>query len=97
LFQAWKDHHGREHDAVLVWKADTATMNPVVDAQVIADAYAADAVSAASEYGAEFRSDLESFVLREVVEACTVPGRHELPRVRQPLRGGHGVRRRAMC
>ena len=54
-------------------------MNPAVDAQLIADAYAADEAAAAAEYGAEFRKDIESFVSREAVEAVVVPGRHELP------------------
>src|SRR5262245_1119461 len=54
-------------------------MNPMVPARVIADAYEADAAVAAAEYGAEFRSDLEAFVSREVVDACTVPGRRSLP------------------
>jgi hypothetical protein len=32
-----------------------------------------------AEYGAEFRTDVEAFVSREVVEAAIVPGRFELP------------------
>jgi hypothetical protein len=36
---------------------------------------------AAAEYGAEFRTDVETFVAREIVEAAVVPGRHELPPV----------------
>jgi len=43
--------------------------------------------AAASEYGRdgtiEFRRDIESFISREVLEACIVPGRHELA----PLQG----------
>ena len=38
----------------------------------------ADPASAAAEYGAEFRTDIESFISREVVESCVVRGRHEL-------------------
>jgi hypothetical protein len=72
-------HYGRDGDPVLVWQADTAAMNPVVDRQIIADAYAADPAAARAEYGAEFRTDVETFLSREVVEACVVPGRHVLP------------------
>jgi hypothetical protein len=78
LWDAYRRHYRQDGD-VLVWQAPTQIMNPVVPARVIADAYAADAAVAAAEYGAEFRSDLEAFVPREVVDACTVPGRRALP------------------
>jgi len=64
---------------VLVWQAPTKTMNPTVPARVIDEAYERDEVAAAAEYGAQFRSDLESYVAREVVDAAIVPDRHELP------------------
>jgi hypothetical protein len=35
--------------------------------------------NAAAEYGAEFRTAVESFVNREVIEQCTVVDRYELP------------------
>jgi hypothetical protein len=54
-------------------------MNPAVPEAVIAGAYAEDEAAASAEYGAEFRRDLEAFVAREALEACVVPGRHELP------------------
>ncbi len=59
----------------------TKVMNPTVPERVIKEAYERDPASAAAEYGAQFRSDVESFVSREAVEACVVPGRHELPPV----------------
>jgi hypothetical protein len=79
LWEAYRQHHGRDGDPVLVWQADTRAMNPRVDPQVIADAYAADEAAAAAEYGAEFRRDIESFVSREAVDACVIPGLRELP------------------
>jgi hypothetical protein len=78
LWDAYRRYYRQDGD-VLVWQAPTQTMNPAVPARVIADAYAADAAVAAAEYGAEFRSDLEAFVSREVVDACTVRGRSSLP------------------
>lgn len=63
----------------LVWRAATKTMNPGFPQATIDAAERADPASAAAEYGAEFRRDLEAFVSREVVESCTVPNRHELP------------------
>ena len=67
LWNAYHKHFGKDDDPVLVWQAPTAAMNPRVDAGVIADAYADDEASAAAEYGAEFRRDIESFVSREAV------------------------------
>jgi hypothetical protein len=52
-------------------------MNPSVPQRVIDDAYEADPASAAAEYGAEFRTDVETFVAREAVEACVALGTRE--------------------
>lgn len=54
-------------------------MNPVVPRKIIDDAYAKDPANAAAEYGAEFRTDIESFVSREAVESCIVWGDVERP------------------
>ena len=45
-------------------------MNPSVSQQVIDAATERDPASAAAEWQAEFRSDIESFINREAVEAC---------------------------
>jgi hypothetical protein len=81
VWDAYRRHHGPGHDGddILVWKASTRTMNPTVPQRVIDDALAEDEAAASAEYGAEFRTDLEAFVPREVVDACTVPGRYSLP------------------
>jgi len=78
LYEAYKNHYGKDGD-VLVWQADTRTMNPTVSQKVIDRAYERDPVSAQAEYGAQFRSDIESFVIREAVEAVVILGRYELP------------------
>jgi len=79
LWRAYEQHYGVDDDAVLVWQASTASMNPTIDPEVIASAYADDPARAAAEYGAEFRRDVESFVSREAITACVVADRHELP------------------
>jgi hypothetical protein len=76
LWNAWRQHFGKD-GPILVWQADTRTMNPTVPRHVIDEAMEADPASAASEYGAAFRTDVESFVSREVVEACVAPGVRE--------------------
>ena len=56
-------------------------MNPTVLQSIIDQAMERDPASAAAEWMAEFRADVESFVAREVVEACVHPGQFELPAV----------------
>ncbi len=79
LYQAFRRHFGKDDARVLVWKADTATMNPRIASAIIAEAYEADPEAARAEYGAEFRDDLADFVTREIVDAVTCWGRTELP------------------
>jgi hypothetical protein len=89
LWKNYKAHFGKDGD-VLVWQADTRTMNPAVPQSFIDAAYAEDDAAASAEYGAQFRSDLERFVSREAVEAVTVVGR-------QVLEPEPGVRYVAFC
>jgi hypothetical protein len=80
LWDAYRKHYGKNSN-ILVWKAATRTMNPSVPQSVIDDAMEKDPSNAAAEYLAEFRSDVETFVSREVVDAATVQGRSLLPRI----------------
>jgi hypothetical protein len=78
LYEAFKKHYGRDDAPVLVWKASTRTMNPSVPQSVIDEAYERDPAAAAAEHGAEFRTDLITFVDPAVVARCVVLGRAEL-------------------
>jgi hypothetical protein len=82
LWNDYRRHFGAEDASTLVWKATTREMNPSVPQSFIDAAYEDDPANAAAEYGGEFRSDIEAFVSREAVEACVVPGRLELPLLR---------------
>lgn len=86
LWNAYQRHYGKDGDPVLVWQADTLSMNPSIDPSIIEQAYEEDEASASAEYGAEFRRDIESFIAREAVDNCVVDGRHELAYI-----GGAGV------
>jgi hypothetical protein len=77
LYDAYRKHFGRDGDPVLVWHAPTRAMNSTVPQAVIDEAMDRDPASAAAEYGAEFRSDIESFVSRDAVEACVAIGIRE--------------------
>jgi hypothetical protein len=79
LYSTFRRHYGKDDARVLVWKASTLEMNPSLDPAIVAEAYEDDPASAASEYGGEFRDDISDFISRELVEACTVHDRLELP------------------
>jgi hypothetical protein len=88
LWEARKRYYAVEGANVLVYQSPTLGMHDSGQLRrVVAEAYERDPASAAAEYGAEFRSDIEGFINPEVVDALVVPGRHELP----PISGVHYV------
>jgi hypothetical protein len=78
LWDAFNGHFGHDDD-VLVWQADTRSMNPTVPQSLIDKAYADDPIAAAAEYGALFRSDIESFLQPEWLDGAVCEGVHEIP------------------
>jgi hypothetical protein len=62
-------------------------MHPTLDPAVVEEALEEDEAAARAEYLAEFRRDIETFVSREVVNACVVSGRVELARAHFPYYG----------
>jgi len=81
LYQAYRQYHGQDGAPVLIWQAETRTMNSTVPQRVIDEATDRDPARGAAEYLAQFRADIENFISREVVDAAVVPGCHELPRL----------------
>jgi hypothetical protein len=79
LWNAYKQWYGDDQAPVLVWHAPTRTMNPTVPQRIIDKALEEDPARGAAEYLAEFRSDIDTFVNRDTVEAAVIPGRRELP------------------
>lgn len=85
LWDAYRRHFNRNDADALVWQADTRTMNPTVPQRIIDEAMSRDQPRALAEYGAQFRSDVESFIAREAVDACVEAGVREhgaLPGIR---------------
>jgi hypothetical protein len=70
LWSAFARHFGKDGDPVLVWQAPTRDMNATVPQSYVDAHLAEDPERAGAEYMAQFRSDLEAFVSREVIEAC---------------------------
>jgi hypothetical protein len=81
MYTAFREHYGKDDSPVLFWKAPSLAMNSRLDPKIVDEAYRCDPIAAAAEYGAEFRSDCESFISREAIETCVMKGRLELPRV----------------
>jgi hypothetical protein len=79
LFDAYRRWYGKETDGALVWRAGTRVMNPTIPERVIERAIERDPVAASAEYSAEFRSDIQGFVSRDVIDSVTSPGCFERP------------------
>jgi hypothetical protein len=68
-------HHGDDESPCLAWQAASLTMNPTLPQAVVDQAYADDPQAAAAEYGAEFRSDVATYIDRDVVLSLIEVGR----------------------
>lgn len=64
---------------ILVLQGQSRDLNPTLPQAVVDRALERDPASAAAEYLAQFRTDLEAFVTREIVEAAVDPGTFERP------------------
>jgi hypothetical protein len=82
VYSTWKKHYGVDGSSrVLVWRAPTRSMNATISQDFIEAEIEADPSRAAAEYLAEFRSDIDTYISREVVEAAVVSSRFELARL----------------
>jgi hypothetical protein len=80
LHQKHREHFGMDDDGVLVVQGPSTRFNPELSEAAIAQALADDREGNRSEYEAEFRSDLATFLDDELVEAAVDYGRPlELP------------------
>jgi len=79
LFENYRDHFGRDDSDVLVWQADTRTMNPTISERLIEKEIARDPEAARAEWGGLFREDVSAAFPLELLEKCIIPGRSVLP------------------
>jgi hypothetical protein len=77
LWNAFRDYYAKD-EGPLVWSADTQTMHPSIDPDFIAAEYEKDPVSAAAEYGLEWRADVRAFIEADIIEAVTPRDLREL-------------------
>ena len=64
LHDAYRRYFAQNEAPALIWRAPTRTMNPTFPQATIDAALERDPASAASEYLAEFRTDVQAFVAR---------------------------------
>lgn len=78
LWQTFNRHFGPNGDPlILVAQAASRVMNSTLKQSVVDRAYERDPASAAAEFGAQFRTDVEDFVSLEAVRACVAAGVYE--------------------
>ena len=75
FFEKVQQSYGMDDPDVLVIKGTSLELNPGLNAEIIAASISADP-AAEAEWSGGFRSDLESYAAREVVEAATEWGCH---------------------
>jgi hypothetical protein len=84
LWSLYSRHYGANGDpAILVAQGSSRTFNPTLSQATVDRAFERDPISAAAEYGAQFRTDIESFVSIEAVTQCVDNGTLE----RAPVSG----------
>jgi hypothetical protein len=70
LYQKWRDGFGQDNPNTLVVQGATTQFNTTIDALEIAAQREGDPAAAVSEWDAQFRSDLASFLDDETIDAA---------------------------
>jgi len=78
LFEMHKRYWAKDDEDVLIWTADTHSMNPTISQEFINKEIERDPEAARAEWLGQFREDVSAAFPLEAIEACTIPGRTEL-------------------
>lgn len=70
LWERYRQHYGKDGSDVLIWQADSLTMNPTLRSAAIERAYANDHESAAAEWGGLFRTDVSQFLADDLIDVA---------------------------
>jgi len=79
LYENLQDRDGLQYP---VWQVSTREMNPTIPEDVFTEADRENPEHYRREYLAEFTDSLAGWIPRELLDACVIPGRRELPPVR---------------
>jgi hypothetical protein len=83
LYQKFKTHYGRDDGDVLVIRAPSILLNPMLDPRIVNEALDSDPAAAKAEWLAEFRDDIGGYASIELIEAAVDRG----VTVRPPVKG----------
>jgi hypothetical protein len=75
LWEKFSKHYGKDDDEVLVVKATSLQLNPLLDAQTINAEIEADPVKNRSEYLVEWRDSITNFLSPEIIDAAILRGK----------------------
>jgi hypothetical protein len=79
LWERYRQHFGQNSEDVLVVQGASTAFNPTLKQKMIERACADDPESSSSEWLAEFRQDISSFLDDELITSAIRPGPRELP------------------
>jgi phage terminase large subunit-like protein len=77
----WREFQQRAELEHLVWQLPAAEMNPTIQDRILEKARKRDESRFRREFLAEFTEDIAGWIAPDVLEACIVQNRTELPRV----------------
>jgi hypothetical protein len=83
LWDAYNRYFSKSGTPVLVAKCPTPFMNPTISKELLQQAEDEDAIGFKSEYLAEFRADIDSYVSESVINECTRSNPEILPYQRE--------------
>jgi hypothetical protein len=75
LYEKFSKHYGKDDDDVLVVKATSMQLNPLLDAQDIEAEIATDPAKYRSEYLCEWRDSITNFISHEIIDAAILSGK----------------------
>jgi hypothetical protein len=82
VWNLYRQHFGPQGDPlILVAQGSSRDFNPTLSESFIQRALERDPAAASAEYLATFRTDIESYISREAIEACIELGVYERPPV----------------
>jgi hypothetical protein len=77
-WEIYEKHFGKTRSPIFVWQSGSLIMNPTLSTELVNQALEDDPIGGATDYLAQFRSDWDSYVPRDVVVDCVVLRRYEL-------------------
>jgi len=81
----WNEYQRRAELNYPIWQLSTTEMNPMISAEILEQERERSLEKFKREFLAEFTDNVISWIEPEVLDACIVQGRRELPRVRDVI------------